>query len=234
MKKLTILITLAIVLSLSSISYANMFVKWETPWKVNGDTIIGYQKDVKMFQECEQFVMNWFADKGYNLSYDVTIEFTSNVEKRLGIQEKEGFTLKGGFLHGKNKIYTIRQKHIIVHELMHYYLFNYGIYSKIIHEQMATFIEIDFLGIKYQNTIIKMGNTLVNKIIEAENMLATWSPTVKSRMKLEIQLIKYIVKYIYNISNYNKSPEDFQILVYWAYKRYNGQQMIDKKMSTTN
>jgi len=200
---------------------------------INGDTIIGCQKDIERFQECEQFLIDWFISKGYNLSYDVYAEFTSDVASKLSEEDREDWLDEyklGGlfydgklyvtgyyeFLEGTHSKFNIEykldmvQRGIIIHELMHCYLGKYGmspINDLAVHEYMATIAEIDSYELSYRSGILK----------KAANLIARYKYSAP--------------KYVMSASNYRRDPEVFQILSYWVYKIQSEGILIDSIMS---
>ncbi len=206
---------------------------------IDGDAIIGYQKDIERFQECEQFLIDWFASKGYNLSYDVNVEFVSDVGSKMSEEDRKGFKEKlddkyklAGIFY-KGKIYIIDyykflqdseskfditakskmiQRGVIIHELVHYYLFKYGVSitnSLAVHEYMATIAEIDSYEQKYRSKVLK----------EAADLIA------EKRYNAP--------EYIMYGSNYLEFPKESQILAYWVYRVLDKDQLLINSIMST-
>ena len=226
-KKLLLPLTLLLVVVSFSIAMGNTREKV----MINGDTIIGYQKDIERFQEAEQFLMDWFISEGYNLSYDVHIEFTSDVDSKLPKEERGEWEYKLGGLFYNSKTYVVDyytfmkgrqtkfniklgmgmvQRGIIIHELMHYYLFKCGISTvdnSAVHEYMAAIVEIESYSLKHRDRILNKAANLIK------------------RHKYHAS------EFVMHASNYEKDHATFQILSYWVYKSRDGEILIDSIMS---
>ena len=238
-KRLLTLFLIIIALSSSvaitahQLSKNNLFLSGSV---IDGDTIIGRQKDIDRFQEAEQFVIDWFADRGYSLSYDVTIEFTTDVgikmreDYKKEFDENTGGKLKLGglfqdgviyvvdyrtFLLGNNSKFDIKeldvvQKGIIIHELAHCYLYKYGISTftnTAVQEFIASILEIESYPDEYKTMVLYKAAALI------------------ARHKYNAP------NYIMKASNYHKNTERFQILAYWVYKSRDGEILVESIMS---
>ena len=233
MKKLLVVVLLLILTIPVTITIASTVV-------IDGDTITGTEADIERFQEAEEFVMDWFLEEGYYLSYDVNAEFMPNVASMLPEGELEKWKVKKRVVAGlfmNNKIYLtdhitfiknrrtklgvgskldvldMVHRGVIIHEIAHYYLYRHGlstIGNDAVHEYVASIVEISSYSEKYRKKVLMNGAFIIA-------LRGCNAP-----------------EYVMKGSNYFKDASAFQTLSYYVYKELDGDILVDSIMSISN
>ena len=204
---------------------------------IDGDTITGTEADIERFQEAEEFVIDWFLEEGYYLSYDVDAEFMPDVasmlpKEDLGKWQKKDRIIAGLFMDNKiyitdhitfikngrtklgiRKMLDMVHRGVIIHEIAHYYLSRYGlsiIGNDAVHEYVASIVEISSYSKKYREKVLLNAAFII--------ALRGCNPP----------------EYVMRGSNYFKDASAFQTLSYWVYKKMDGDILIDSIMSISD